>query len=273
MVQWCIGSQEDTPRIDAYLEAPVEWTRQSRMEWAVCDMDGTRTEGAYTMARAVAKLISAHYEPWVTRILRQQYSYLTQEERRIILSRVVQNLRTEDPEAAQARVDAIAARLTAYFWTHDVLVIEGAEDFLLHDVRAGLIDVVGHIVDEYFAEHEYRQFIGFLKDYVSQQAPHADVVHVRCCGKHVHIADAQGTDVGREIIDALAEDLDDSEETRQELLVSALVLLAPARVVLDSTLPSNLQEMLRAIFDDRIQSVETKLHPASSAKRPARADS
>lgn len=252
-MQWRIGSQEFIPRIDDFLAAPVEFVQQSKMWWAQCDMGGCSSQEAYVMARAVAKVISQHYDAWLMRIFRQQYAYLSRSERRLMLDRVMALLQGEGQRAAQERMDGMAASLTVLLWAHDSLVIEGVEDFALSDVRTALIDLAGQAIDEYFAEQEYRQFIGFLKDYVRQQSPQSDVLHVRCWHNEVNIANSDGVDVGREIIEALSEDLDDGEDTRQELVVSALVLLAPEEVVLHGEMAPDLQAMLCAIFEGRVK--------------------
>ena len=113
-------------------------------------------ECIYPLARAVAEFIENNCELWLHRLIRRELGYLSAGERLWVLSRAVAVLRKDGRMGS--RVDGITVAILPFVWEHEILVIEGLQDFLLKDSADELRALLGVAVEEYLFKREEDEY-------------------------------------------------------------------------------------------------------------------
>ncbi len=256
-MRWKIGCYSGVPQVNLHdVQIIVETYRHDGMYWAECEIsDDVVFSMIFPFARALASFLEDHRELWLGRILRQQFHYLSAGERLWVLGRALQILSRGETNQDTERIDRMTITLMLFMSEHHTVIVEGVQDFLLPDVREELLSVLGQAADDYFLEHEHREYIQFLRVFSERQHSRAAAVHIRY-GDLV-MTDDKGELVGQELIECLRDGLppdNDDKELQDELLVSALVTLAPSQIVLHGNFPHAFGHMLRDIFPGRVLS-------------------
>ncbi|GAW92037.1 putative sporulation protein YtxC [Calderihabitans maritimus] len=236
-----------------------------------CDIDDTGPKETLSInkvsifrhyiARAVADLILNQWEgSLVSRIIRNNYNYLNEEERRQIYHRVLQYLKQADQEEVFYRFDRkskILNKVLEYLEGNDKLIVEGFINFRLKDYLLELEQVVDQTVDEYLMEKEYKEFIRLLKYFVDVQENRVDKVHVVLKPSGVfQIYDGEENMIKNECIEGVVVDLVESEINYEDLLISALITIAPGKIVLHGNGHEKLKntvETIENVFGEKVQ--------------------
>jgi len=215
----------------------------------------------HCLANALSDLIVNEWErALILELLRAQYECFSQTEQWLILSSAARALDSREdgrPDLFRKveRKGKVLRLLLEYLSTHNEINLEGFITFRLRDYREQLSDAVGRAVDEFLMEREYQEFISLLRYFVQSQEPRLQVLHVvirpRGAFKLMDDRGAAVTD------DYLAESFLDTdwEVNSEDLLVSALITIAPERVVLHC--PTKLDrteglDTIRAVFEGRV---------------------
>lgn len=196
----------------------------------------------HSVAHAVSDLVVDRFERGLLRkLIKQSCYYFSPDEQEQIYRRAAQFLAAiETAEetcnsvwSGSSRKAKVLHRLLDYLDQSDELVVEGFITFRLKDYVEELEDAVDHAVDDFLMEREYREFVRLLKYFVDIQEPRLPVVHVHLkAGGLFELTDAHGMPVRDEQIEEFVLDLAEAEVSYDDLLISALITLAPARVVL-----------------------------------------
>ncbi|WP_020374542.1 sporulation protein YtxC [Sulfobacillus thermosulfidooxidans] len=237
-------------------DCSVSWQswHEQGMYWAVYDVPENRiTEWLYPLARAIAEFIEAHRELWMRRLLRQQFDYLSSEERLWVLGRALQILDNRENTSQRRRVDLMAISIMLFVAEHQTVIIEGIQDFLMPAIRDEMLAVLGEAVDDYFLEREHREYIRFLRQFSERQMSIRAVVHVTY--PDLRITDERGRSVATGLIEQLQDGLPLDQDLADELLLSALVLLAPGQIVLHGNFPHDLDHTIRDVFPGRVRRI------------------
>jgi len=122
-------------------------------------------------------------------------------------------------------------RLVSYLEDNNRLDVDGFVNFRMQDFIDHVEKAAGRILDDLLLEQENREFISILRQFVERQEQPLDMVHVvMMSGNRFQIYD-RSMQVVTKSVDAAPGAVDD--EVRQEdLLISALVTLAPRQVTL-----------------------------------------
>jgi len=150
----------------------------------------------------------------------------------------------------------IAERVLDFLKTSNRLIIDGFVNFRLKDFRIELEQAVDEAVEEYLLEKEYDDFIRLLKYFVEVQEPKVEKVHVvlRNSG-NFELFDHGYNIIDNEYLESLMLDMVDSDLTYEDLLISALITIAPNEVIVH--LPeysSNYNSIatIQRIFDESV---------------------
>lgn len=185
------------------------------------------------LARALAGWIVEHREAaLLRRLIGTHYSYFAPEEREGILALAVRQL--GEGEAAPGptrRQGRVLQRLVEYLDRHNTLVVDGFVTFRLKDYVGELTAAVDQAVDEFLLEREYREFVALLRHVVESQACRPVVAH--CLfdpGGGFRLEDDAGRPVGADFLEEVAPEAAARDVGVEDLLVSALITVAPERV-------------------------------------------
>ncbi len=269
-MEWIFESRDLPLQMHWLSPVPPENTDQSFVNRVRCIAGGGSVPEVFAVAKALAEIISQHFDVWVHRILRRQYAYLDRREREVMVVRVMEMLEQEERTASRLRIDRIAVAVLMFLYQHDVLNIEGLEDFLLQDIAGGFSILIDKAIDDYFAELEHAQFVEFLKMYLQNRAAHVGSVYVFIGrGNHMTVCDGSGRNIGAAVIADLCDGLDFSQDEQvwQEVVISALVLLGPRNIIFVNDIPTSLHEVLWSIFDGHVTVHDAGLYSADDPHR------
>jgi len=188
------------------------------------------------IANCLAEII---VEEWENRIIkklvRNNYYYYTEEEKQQILqkAREILNPVAQDSFHRQQRKEKVMLKVLDYLDMHKELILEGFINFRLKDYQQELESIVNSAVDEFLLEKEYQEFVRLLKYFVDIQDPRIDKVKIvfKANGKFT-LLDKENQPVQHECLEGLLIDLRENDLNYDDLLISALITLAPREVEL-----------------------------------------
>ncbi|USG64312.1 putative sporulation protein YtxC [Brevibacillus ruminantium] len=125
--------------------------------------------------------------------------------------------------------------------------------FRLQDHWNELFELVETGLDDYLEDRQYQEFVDLLRYFVADQETKQEVVHVvPSVDKPFHLYDKHGERIWLEQLDAILS-VDEQKCRDEDYLVSALVTLAPERIVLHlaEDRPSLIQTV-KSIFETRL---------------------
>lgn len=205
-----------------------------------CWLQGQQTETFMIIKNYIANcLAEVIVEEWEQRIIkklvRHNYFYYSDEEKMVILQKAKEILNpvTQNRYHIQERKEKVLLKVLDYLDLHKELVLEGFINFRLKDYHQDLEDIVNSAVDEFLLEKEYQEFIRLLKYFVDIQDPRVDKVKIYFDrqGKF-KLVDQADKPVQHEATEGIMLDLQEADLNYDDLLISALITLAPREIEL-----------------------------------------
>lgn len=226
--------------------------------------DGLSVEDTFntiklSIANCLAEIIVEQWEALlVKKIVRDNFYYYSDEEKQVILDKVknILNPIGLNPYHQHQRKEKVMLRISDYLELYKDLIVEGFISFRLKDYQRELETIVNSAVDELLMEKEYQEFIRLLKYFVEIQEPRIQKVQVifKKNGKF-SLLDEKDKPIKYECFDGLMIDLLENEINYEDLLVSALITLAPQELVLHKELGVETGDTIKTIekvFGNRV---------------------
>ncbi|HHY47116.1 MAG TPA: hypothetical protein GX506_07450 [Firmicutes bacterium] len=162
---------------------------------------------------------------------------------------------SEDLERVKEGVRAqVYGRALEYLRANSELNVEGFVRFRLRDQVSLMFEMVGQVVEDYLAEREYREFIRLLRYFVDIQEPRIQVVHVfEAPDGSYRLVDQDNREVRSEYLDEILGELSDGVTAGEDLLVSMLITIAPARIILHLRPGSEAVETVKNVFEEKAE--------------------
>lgn len=205
-------------------------------EYGGGEQDTLKKIHSYYLANALAETILHQWEKDHVRwILRKKYK-LKREETAQVLAKVFEYLNktlTERKSYVINRKTTLVNQIITCLENQPLFDIEGFLRFRASDYKEQVEKAVSHVVDEYVLEKEYIEFIELLKHFVDSQVPRMHTLHVGItpAGKF-HLYNEVGKKVTSEYLDDLSFASCGNEYSYEDMLVSALIAVAPRKIVL-----------------------------------------
>lgn len=236
-----------------------------------CSLDsapGTPSQAGTILRHYVASALSdVIVERWeqelIRRTIRGTYYYFSHDEQDLIARYTGRNLAgdagpVENTQLYKVNRKAqILHRLSDYLESADELVVEGFVTFRLRDYIEEVEDAVDRAVDDFLMEREYREFVRLLKYFVDVQEPRIDHVHVLIRpGGSFKLVDDQGCAIKSEYLEEFVVEMVESEVNYEDLLISALITLAPRSVTVHADTVAERDESIdtiKGVFGDRVR--------------------
>jgi putative sporulation protein YtxC len=195
-------------------------------------------------------------------IIKQNFYYFTIDEQKTIYDIGLKYLNHgEEPNDDSfilylSRKSIILQKLLDYLNANDRLIIEGFIKFRLKDYMQEIYSAADKAVDDFMLEREYKEFIQLLKYFVEIQEPKLDRVHVvvRLTGVF-QLLDSTNKNISSDYLDGFIVETGDSEINYDDLLISALITIAPKKIVLHSFENNSylkVIETIKSVFGDRV---------------------
>jgi putative sporulation protein YtxC len=227
------------PLREAGVQVRIEEQSRGSLTFLGCSFEGAGPRAdlgslsRQTVADAVAEFITSRWqERLLRRLLSTRYSYFNEEEQVSISAAAARQL-ARDGHARPVRKGRILARLQEYLEKHNTLVVDGFVTFRCKDYVEELEAALDQAVDEFLLEREYQEFVRLLRYFVESQPARHGVVHAFLQGDgSFQLADQAGRPLNNDALADLAAELAARDVAMEDLLISALISLAPRSVVL-----------------------------------------
>lgn len=217
------------------------------------------------IAKVVSDFIVGRWEKIIlSNMTKHQYYYLTDEEKGYVLTKAREMLEgVSAPTGLNSwllykpnRKNEILERIFEYLNSHDDLNIDGFINFRLRDYLDDLKKVLEQAADEFMMEKEYQEFIRLLKYFVDIQEPRVEKVHVRLTSNGTFQLYDGGTNtaINQNYLDGFQIEMKENEINYDDLLISALITLAPREVILhirDTVKVKTVVSTVTGVFGDR----------------------
>ena len=249
-----IGVNEPPSEIRGALDAALRPLLGPGAQWEIqevqrgplfflgCRLDGdggaSSTDFRSALARALAAwIVDRREHALLRRLIGSHYSYFNAEERESILGLALRQLgaggeAADPPGGAPARRRTrVLQRLLEYLERHNTLVVDGFVTFRLKDYVGELAAAVDRAVDDFLLEREYREFVGLLRHVVESQPQRPVMAHcVFDATGGFQLQDDAGRAVGTEFLEEVGPEAAARDVGVEDLLVSALITVAPQSV-------------------------------------------
>ncbi|NLG85483.1 MAG: hypothetical protein GX493_12955 [Firmicutes bacterium] len=212
----------------------------------------------YYLANAITDLIlNVISREMLRRLLTRDYGCFTDEEREEILREAIAFLEEPaNPAFTPPRIirrDRILVRVLRYLEEHDRLILEGFVRFQLQDFYTELKEAADRAVERFLARREYDEFIRLLRYLVEIQPARLEELNVRVEQDGIFaLLDEEGRPVEHEQLRNLLIETTEEEIEYGDLLLSALVTIAPAKVILHIREPFPVLETISRVFGPRM---------------------
>ena len=215
----------------------------------------------HQIAEAIADALITWWKPDLFReIIAKNYQNLSSSEIEHILQRMFQA--EKEQFAYQSKIIAtwkkeIAARVSDFLEAGNTITIDGFLNFRLRDYLLELEQLADEAVEDYLLEKEYDDFIDLLRYFVNTQEPRLEKVHVMFTSSGAfRMYDRTFKLIDNDFLEGFILDLMDNDLSYEDLLVSALITIAPMEIVIH--LPGPIDEMntavstIQSVFEERV---------------------
>lgn len=204
------------------------------------------------IAETLSSYIIDNYETKIiTKILNTDYPYFSQADKKEILKNILENSKIGTSVKGNIfynrRKRLLTKMLVDYIENNDELVMDGFVNFRTGDYRRELEDMTEIAVDEFLVNREYNEFINLLRFFVETQPERDEVIHVLPHDKGYRIINSELTDITKEVYDSFINEIPLTPLHSEDLLISALIMLAPIKLVIHRSLSIKHQEVLNTI--------------------------
>ncbi|MHB8156780.1 MAG: putative sporulation protein YtxC [Desulfocucumaceae bacterium] len=192
-------------------------------------------------------------------IIRENYYYFGEAERSTIFQNAMKYIEDNGESDTIIKIRKkrkILAKLKEFLSNYNQIVVDGFIRFRLKDYIKELQEAADKAVDDFLMDKEYQEFIQLLKYFVDIQDSHTDLVNVvmKPNGSFM-LYDGQHKVVNSSYLEDFIIELIESEINYEDLLISALITIAPREIVFHSGKAEgtpNTIETIKSIFSDRV---------------------
>lgn len=260
VAQWVVSSDDDALKdgLSEFLarNVPGEWMEHRQGHHLECSLVGTAVDDdtrAWAMARALTHYLLIYQERyWLDRLLESRYRTFDATECQEIVDEAVRIIHA-DLDQDSDRLHVATTTVFHYLLSQKAIVLEGVRTFLLGDIRLEFVEAIDQAVDGHLLDQEYREFVHLLRRLVAVSRTCQTWVHVRFESGSFFFEDSFGTRLGDDLIEDMLVGRDVGEGGLDEVLISALVTLAPHRITVhQGQITSEGRRTLLEVFEGRV---------------------
>lgn len=191
------------------------------------------------LADIISDIILNHWEDILLKdIIKENYYYFGDEEKNLIFNYALQHINREGQDSGNSiywsgRKSRILHKLLDFLHNNNRIIIEGFIKFRLKEYIGELKEAAEKAVDDFLMEREYREFVQLLNYFVEIQEPKIDGVHVLIQGNGIFkLFDSRMQPIKSDYLEGFIINLVENEINYEDLLISALITLAPKEITL-----------------------------------------
>lgn len=206
------------------------------------------------LAHAVASLLTDQWEEQlINKIINDNYYFFQQGEGENVKQRARQILAA----AAADRRSKVLGSLLTYLQENSYLNLDGFINFRLSDYLGQLEEAVDRAVDEYLVDKEYEEFMRLLRYFVANQEPRVEGVQVFLSSPGVfQVYDSEDAVLTNVRQGGFRVELRQAEVNYEDVLISALITIAPRNILLHVGGSSELEttvNTLKKVFAEKLE--------------------
>lgn len=255
ILRYKINTSNHPHSIEYYLDMGQEEQRDMYL------LEDTKTR----IITGIAAMIVEKYDPkMIGNILESKYKHYTKEERNEIYGMVISFLdKVHEKQKATSVIlhKDVENALKSYLAEQDELILEGFIQFRLSTYKKHLEQIIDRIVKEYETQKEYHDFIKLLQYFVQLQECKLQIVHViGCADRTFKILDEYKNEITQQCIEEFQADIQMLDINYDDLLVSALISIAPQEIVIhcyEEIHNKQLIETICSVFQGRVKFCQT----------------
>jgi len=193
-------------------------------------------------------------------IIQENYYYFGEDDRRAIFQNALNYLDCDSKDSGAVlwsrKKRKILSKLKEFLGACNQIVIDGFIRFRLKEYIRELQEAADKAADDFLMDREYKEFIQLLKYFVDIQDCRIDVVNVVMkSGGVFKLFDGQNRVINSAYLEGFIFDLIESDINYEDLLISALITIAPREIVFHTggaAGPSGTLDTIRNIFCQRV---------------------
>lgn len=224
------------------------------------ETEESRNVQIYYLSSALTDAIVQYYEPsLLTKLIKKEYPLSTGEERAPIFSRAQSILQgcNQSKLAAEARLQSkahIMYALLDYLTTEQFLILDGFVSFRIRKYRHYLHHIVRMAAESIRRERAHREFIALLRSFVELQEPRTDIAHVIVGPNGLYrVLNRDYLPIETEYLEGFAVNLAEHDLDHEDLLISALLNIAPFHILLHYPPEWSVTDAVQSIFGSRVE--------------------
>lgn len=214
------------------------------------------------LAEIITDIILNNWEDVLLKdIIRENYYYFGDEEKKLIFDYSLRHINREGREAQNtlywlSRKKRINQKIMDFLKYNNRIIVDGFIRFRLKEYLAELRDATEKAVDEFLMEREYREFIQLLQYFVEVQEPRMEIVHLLIAESgSFKLFDDKMQPVCGDYTDGFLLGMLDNELNYEDLLISALITIAPRKINIHRVCKNDhitTLETIRNVFTGRV---------------------
>ncbi len=137
---------------------------------------------------------------------------------------------------SKPRISLVEKILKTYFRDHKEGNVEGIVRFRFFEYKKLLRNLADELVDIYYLNREYEDFIELLKYFVSVQDSRPELVYIRVLSNGTYqIFDKNKNDITKKCLYEFSTADDMNDVSFDDLLISILITLAPEKMIVENS--------------------------------------
>ena len=179
--------------------------------------------------KALANFIIEKYESKILkRIINKNYPEIPN----ITVKEIIQQKTDEDLDERKRVVEKI---LRGYFAENKSASVEGIVNFRLNEYKMKLNTLAENLVDIYYLNREYEDFIELLRYFVSVQDCRPEIIYIKVNEMAMYtVLNEKKHDITRQTLVEIISLKDAESVAYDDLLISMLISLAPKKIIVEN---------------------------------------
>lgn len=185
----------------------------------------------------------------ITKLLKNIGKFEREEIKKAVISLL------KEPGIFTLQKENILNEILGHLLENNYFIIDGYLRFRSSSINSLIDKSIEKVIDDIQMESDYNEFVSMLEYYVETQVPRLDLVNVIIQKDDFQLLDTYNNVIENQSIDDIVADILDGEGiSKSDILVSSLIVLAPARIIIhiENDNEQELLTVLKKIFGDRI---------------------
>lgn len=203
------------------------------------------------ISRVITSLLLGRItKDFILRMTRIDHPYLTKEEAWTICDQVASAISASEEKGRRFFIEE---EVRNFLKDSNQILLEGFLRFRLQGYFMELKESLEEAIDRLLVDKEYQEFIRLLQYFVEMQEPKVAEVHVLFYDQdNFRLLDEDAVPLDQEYLSRVLGNPGNEDLKYEDLLLSALITLAPQRIILHHKEGQEVAQTIASVFTDRV---------------------